>query len=189
MKITLTPISLFASGCCLLWFCVSVCLALELGIPLGLSTDNSPETGGNKTAFDVSGVGTCTQAGRVITVSNYTNTVWAQSPRRVTDTTLLADLSFIGKNAIVLAGLRTELVTVITTPDGTEPFQLRVEGSVNPFNSECAFTLDEVQTYKCGNDATFSCSKCTLNFFAYPGKDTGNCFGIPSQCCGSQGCC
>lgn len=120
---------------------VSVALALGLGIPLAIS-DN--ESVASQPEFDVSGTGTCTQVRRRITIRPRTHIVWAQSPRSAATTTTLVHLNFVGKNGIVIMGDRHELVTVISTPNGEDPFVLEVDEFVNLLNGTCQYTLDPV---------------------------------------------
>jgi hypothetical protein len=103
---------------------------------------NSPKI---KTLFQrsmTSGTGTCTQTGNRITISVYTHTVWAQSPRSVEETVPITFVDFTGKNGIVMLGRSHQLVTIASTPDGVNSFMVDVDGSLDVFNGICDFTLD-----------------------------------------------
>jgi len=97
--------------------------------------------------YDVSGTGNCTQIGGRITISGYTHTVWAQSPRSVEKTVPITSVDFTGKNGIVMRGRNHQLVTVASTPDGVNSFVVDVEGSSDVFDGICDFTLDPVVRY------------------------------------------
>lgn len=104
--------------------------------------------------YDVSGFGTCDQVGQLITISNYTHTVWAQSPRSVALSVPISNLNFNEKNGILNSGRRDDLLEVVTTPDGTSPFQVKVIAQYKTIRGPCTFTLDPTE----------SCESCSARF-------------------------
>ena len=131
---------------CLAMLCTTAILTIS-SVTLGyvVSTKSTSDTTSTTaTEYDVSGSGMCTQTERFVSIDQYQDThfVWAQSPRSVEKTRLLQDFDFTGKNGILMKGSRHQLLTVISTPNGVDPFDVKVDGSVTEMNGYCTFTLD-----------------------------------------------